>query len=344
MNTIIFLYKGKPTEIQCKKEKMKVIFKKIMDKYKIDINSVYFSYLGKEINEELTFEKLANEKDKTTKKMIIRINDKNFTKSTKKSENIICPICYDNINIEIEDYNIFLYDCRNKHIIDNLFIDEFEKTQHFDESEIKCEICKEINITDQCSFYRCGECKKNICGYCKSNHDQNHNIIFYIDKDNICDKHKLLYMYYCTKCKMNMCIKCNDDHKYHVVKCFGHMISHIPRYELKLSEIKENISKFDGIVNEIKTVLDCIKNFYTYFYNVGQRLFNNYNIETINYEKLHNIEEMCDNDIFKDLNYLINEIDIKDKLIKICDIYHKISTKHINKFKINYKINENQKK
>ena len=39
-------------------------------------------------------------------------------------------------------------------------------------------------------FYICKTCNKNICPLCKSNHDKNHKIINYDDKDYICEKHK----------------------------------------------------------------------------------------------------------------------------------------------------------
>ena len=45
----------------------------------------------------------------------------------------------------IEDYNIFLYECKNRQEIDNISFDEFEKTQNINISKIKCEECKIIN-------------------------------------------------------------------------------------------------------------------------------------------------------------------------------------------------------
>ena len=166
MAEIIFNYNGNLTKIQCnKEEKMKEIFNKFIIKTQIDKNLIYFIYSGNNnINEELKFEEIANQEDKIRNKMNIIVNDNNIDKnniSIKKSKDIICPICNENIKLYIEDYNIYLYECKNKHEIDNILINEFEETQKIDISKIKCEECKEKNKNETYNnqFYRCNICK-----------------------------------------------------------------------------------------------------------------------------------------------------------------------------------------
>ena len=133
MTEIIFSYKGILTKIQSnQEEKMKDIFKKYTQKLEKDINSLYFVYSGNIIiNDELNFEMIANKDDKLMNKMNIVVNDKNYSELNspiKKSKDIICPKCFENIKINIEDYNVFLYDCKNAHEIENISLNEFEET------------------------------------------------------------------------------------------------------------------------------------------------------------------------------------------------------------------------
>jgi hypothetical protein len=136
--------------------------------------------------------------------IIVNDNNNNIDKnniSIKKSKDIICPICNENIKLYIEDYNIFLYECKNKHEIDNILINEFEETQKIDISKIKCEECKEKNKNETYNnqFYRCNICKINICPICKLKHNKEHNIIDYDNKNYICEKHNEIYNLYCKE-------------------------------------------------------------------------------------------------------------------------------------------------
>ena len=99
----------------------------------------------------------------------------------EKSKEIICPKCKENILIEIKDYKINMYDCKNKDIIENIKIKEFENTQKIDISKIICNECKKVNKANvyKNEFYKCLDCNKNICPICKSKHNTNHIIIEY---------------------------------------------------------------------------------------------------------------------------------------------------------------------
>ena len=111
MAKVEFNYKGDLTIFQTNEnQKMKDIFKSYIKETKIDRNSIYFIYSGNDnINEELTFEQVINNEDKRRNKMNILVNEKNII----KSKEIICPVCNDSIKMYIEDYNIFLYECKN---------------------------------------------------------------------------------------------------------------------------------------------------------------------------------------------------------------------------------------
>jgi len=351
MAEVIFNYNGKETIIQCNIEvKMKAIFNKFFEKTRLDKYSIYFIYSGNNnINEELTFEELANQDDKIRNKMNIIVRDNNipYNKNTvliKKSKDIICPICKENIKIYTEDYNIFLYECRNKHYIDNILFSEFEQTQQLDISKIKCEICKEENKkqTYNNQFYRCISCKINLCPLCKSNHDKTHNIIDYDNKNYICEKHNEIYNLYCKECKENLCMYCENEHSNHEIISYGKIFPNIENIKMKRNELKEKIDKLKNDINEMLNILITTIENIEYYYSILNDIINNYNKKKVNYEILYSINNIYNNNILKDIDDIINDNNINNKFKKIYDIYDIMNKKYINKLKINYKIDKNK--
>ena len=79
MAQVVFSYKGTQFSIQCNRyDKMRDIFQKFFIKSYASKNSVYFIYSGNSvINDELTFEQIANRDDKNRNKMNIIVIEKN---------------------------------------------------------------------------------------------------------------------------------------------------------------------------------------------------------------------------------------------------------------------------
>ena len=93
---IIFAFKGMKTTIKCNKvEKMRSIMKRYGAKVEIDINKIYLVYNGNKVNEELSFEEIANKQDKKMNMMniiIYEINNSNIIEDKKeRSKEIIYP-------------------------------------------------------------------------------------------------------------------------------------------------------------------------------------------------------------------------------------------------------------
>ena len=219
MSQIEFLYQGSITIIQCNiNEKMKDIFKRFTIKQGLEENSIYFLYSGKKINEELTLKEIIDKNNINKIKILVGIKNKLEEKDKIiKSNNIICPKCGEISLINIKDYLINIYGCKNEHIINNILFNKFENTQNINISKIICDKCKEYNKgnTNENKFYRCNKCKMNLCIICKIKHDKNHIIIDYEDKDYICNKHNEGYIRYCNDCKINICLSCEPEHINH---------------------------------------------------------------------------------------------------------------------------------
>ena len=165
---------------------MKNICIRFSIKLNIDINKLYFLYNGDKLNEGL---KLIDIKKNNN------INNINILASDKEeiipkeniisSKEIICPICKENIFINFNNYKINLIKCKNNHNINNIYIKDFQNTQKINISKVICEVCKENNKSEtyKNEFYRCLNCGLNLCPLCKSNHDKNHNVINYENRN-----------------------------------------------------------------------------------------------------------------------------------------------------------------
>ena len=250
MAEVEFIYNGVKTIILCKiNDKMKEVCQKFKEKANIghDTN-IFYSYDGKiGLNEELTFEQTANSEDKKRNKMNILvleaiIPNQNQTKEIIiNSKNIICPECKEDIKFSIDDYVINLFECKNKHDIDNIFLDKFDSTQNINISQIKYEICGKYNKGNMYNniFYRCYTCKKDICPICHSKHDKEHEIVNYDDKNYFCEKHNKIYIAYCYDCKENICMFCEQDHNGHKIITFGKLIPDINKMKNLLKQLEE---------------------------------------------------------------------------------------------------------
>ena len=274
MVEVIFMYDGKQIIIQCNVEdKMKDIINKFKSKIQNEDNNLYYIYNGDKINEELTFNQIINNKEE--KINILVYNSKNNENEDRKeiiSNEIICPECKENILINIKNYKINLYECKNGHKIENILFNEYENIQKIDSSKTICNVCYKCNKNINEEFYICNECKFNLCSLCKSNHDKNHNIINYNDKNCICTKHNERYIRYCKECKKNLCFLCVNEHdKEHNIIDFLNIIPNKDELLKNMKYLDEIINKFKDIIKEINNILNkVLNNMETYY-----KIFNN---------------------------------------------------------------------
>ena len=154
----------------------------------------------------------------------------------------------------LKNYKISLFECKNGHKINNIFLDEYEKTQNKDESQIICGNCKTNNKSDsyEGNFYICNNCKTNLCPICKSSHDNTHFIINYEKKNFICSSHNENYNSYCNKCKINLCMRCESNHDGHEIIYFGKIIKEKEEVKKKLKYLRNYIDQLNNNIEEIK--------------------------------------------------------------------------------------------
>ena len=324
MSKVIFILNGAKATIQCNGEdKLVDIVKKFKIKSQININKTIFLYEGKIINLELKFNEIANQIDKEKNEMSILaiiFDDESQGKGLVKSKDIICPICNENCLISLENFRIKLYNCKNEHITSNIPLGLFDKSQNINENEIKCLNGDQTKFNSfRKQFYRCLECKVNLCPICNDSHNKEHRIIDYKDINYICLSHKDFYVSYCNECKKNLCLKCEVKHDAnHQIINYKDILPDEDeiKEELKLFRIKIDKSKekIIEIINILKKVSDNIEEYYKIIHDI----LYNYNIQQRNYEILTNVNSIENFLNQSDINDIIKEND------NYCYIFEKI--------------------
>ena len=317
MASIIFIYNSTSTTIQCQKdEEFKDILQKFSNKIRIDLSELFFIYRGEMINPKLTFNQLAKEEDKIKNQMTILANslDKatKYEKIKTESIDVICPKCGENCLLHIKDYKIQLSDCKNSHIINNISLEEYKDSQIIDESKIKCEICKEKNKAScfNNEFYKCLQCKKNMCPICKSSHNKDHEISEFSQLNYICVNHNEKFTSFCKSCKINLCIECESTHKdKENLIYFRDILPNKDKIKNQINDLNIKINKYKEIINNLKNLLDKIVLNLEIFNKINDNLMKNYEKKRRNFHLLKNINELEQNNInvLSDLNKIINE-------------------------------------
>ena len=295
-----------------------------------------FLYGGNVLSENGTLIETLSEDDKNRDiiNILVFSNEEESTNNiVVKSKEVICPNCFEPAYMNIKNYKISIYDCKNRHKINNILLDEYEQTQNINISKIICDKCKE-NIKEEKNYKDlciCISCKMNLCPLCKNNHDNNHNIIKYELKNYNCSEHGDSYYSYCKDCGINLCMVCENDHEDHDVKSFRKLLPKNNELNSQLSKLKDYINNLKNDIKEIKLKLDNVSNNFDKYYKINEDIFNSYNIKNKNYEILHNINEIKNDQSINDINGVINEKDINNKFKKIMNLYNQMGIKEITK-------------
>ena len=259
---IEFYFQGSKIKIPCQlDEKLESVCQHFYSKENTDLGSLLFLYQGKVLQDEmnLNIENIIAEFDKERNEMSIIVRD-NREESYKanderiKSNNIICPECWEISEIKIEDYRFSILECRNNHSTKDKEINKLEETQFIDLSKILCDECKLVNKSQTYHkyFYRCNTCKLNLCPLCNEKHSKinnGHKIIKYDEKDFKCPEHNLNFSCYCKDCITNLCQNCLGAHPNHKIVSFVRIIN---ENELNIKVLKKNLETIKNNLEEIK--------------------------------------------------------------------------------------------
>ena len=194
-------------------------------------------------------------------------------------------------------------------------------------------------------FFKCIECKQNLCILCKSGHNPNHNIINYWNKYYICEEHGEAFISYCYNCNCNLCFICEQKHNNHKIKSFKNMfIDDKNKSNGELDNFKENIKTLKELINNFINICNKVVESYEILYNIKKEIYDNINFKQRNFQSWYN-QKFIINQINDDIKGIINEINYDNNFSKILKIYEQIEFKKKikNDLLIRYKIKENEK-
>ena len=249
-------------------------------------------------------------------------------KEKKTSKCIICPECQENTRININNFKINLFGCKNNHSINQLLMNDYKLTQNIDKTKIICSICKNINkINTSNDIFRCLNCKQNICELCRSIHDKTHNVIDYSEKFFICDYHYEAYTSYCNFCKNDICSVCEKDHQGHKIVSYEGMLPDMVKIHgetIELNNRKEELITFiKNIINKLNNFIRDIDD----WFGIYEDIINSYENKRGNYFFFQNVSEMEKfNRVFiQDINKILDEKNIFHKINNLTDLYYKMN-------------------
>ena len=250
--------------------------------------------------------------------------------------------------MKINNYKISLYNCKNKHQIKDLSLKEYQGTQKIDNNKIRCNICKNINRSQTFNniFFKCITCNKSLCPMCKQNHDANHFIINYDLINYRCFKHNEAFTSYCKDCLKNLCMLCENEHENHDTVYFGKLITNSDKIKLNIKNLRNSIDKFKENINDIIKKLNNVQEYMEKYYQLFVDINSNIESKQRNYEVLANIKQINidNNDLIKEIDEIINENDINNKIKKIIEISNKTNNDNFDEITLIYNIDKNENK
>ena len=320
------------------------IVEKFINKTNLDINNIYFLCNGIYLNNNETFQHIMNSQNFNNKIaiLVLPINKSTIlgNNNISKSNDIICPQCKEICKYDIKDYKIKLYDCKNGHITENIKLTDFDITQNIDLSQIKCDKCKIKNIANTYGkeFYICLDCKMNLCVLCKSIHDKEHNIIYYDNKNFICNQDNKPFIKYCENCKTDICLSCANKHKDHNVLSYKQKAFDVNDLRKKMDVLNNDINKFKDNLNVIITKLKKIMDNMDAYYNINKSILNIYEkSNNLNYYLLINLKNINDS-IDKEIENIRFNYDYGNNLNRMLYLYSEMMNENVD-IEIKYQLN-----
>ena len=351
MVEIEFSFNQVITNIQAKlDDPFQDVINKFMQKSLVQPGSINFLANGKVINPNESVESHMSNLNKENNKMKISVTmteneDQNKEEVIIKSKDIICPQCKEPCRITTENYKIKLYECINGHNVENIKFIDFDNTQNINASQIKCDNCKFKN-KGNCpndEFYRCMNCKLNLCLLCKPNHDPRHDIIKYEQRNFLCQIHNEPLIKYCIKCRKNICFAC-EGHENHESEHLEKLKPNIEEKKKILNELKINIDEINKIIEQVIEQLNGFMSYINKFYKINNNILENYDVKKRNFQVLKNLNEIDNNnEIIKTIKDINNNNNIKNKISDILNLYNDMNRAKMNIMTIIYNV-DNQNK
>ena len=116
MSEVIFVYDGNQISVQAQSnEILSIVIDRFCLKANANRNKIYFLNNGELLNENKKVDEIKLNDENKRIILVYDNNDINDNNNIKRSNEIICPECYKNALLEIDNYKIRIKNCINKH-------------------------------------------------------------------------------------------------------------------------------------------------------------------------------------------------------------------------------------
>ena len=333
---------------------MKDIISRYLNKIGRERKNIVFLYNGVMINEELTFNQCANRLDRSRNYMNVVViegqSNNEDSLNLKKSNYIICPQCKEKAILSIKDYKLSISGCKSKHKSEDLQLKELEKTQYIDQSKIYCDNCHNLKSnTFENKFFKCYQCKQNLCPNCKDSHNKEHlNYIKNYDENQFyCQFHCNEYNCYCEDCKKDLCDICQKEHENHEITFYDNIMPDLDIIRNdELKNTKEKIYKLKTIINGMIYQLNQLNKNLDNYFDIYDNIVSSIDIKKRNYYLINNINNMkkCNDYFLLNLTEVINDENLKTQFTSIINLQSKMDFKKYKKNNQITKIEQQQEK
>jgi hypothetical protein len=256
--------------------------------------------------------------------------------------------------INLNNFIVSFYGCKNGHL-DNEVYDQYIYLQNIDDSQIRCQDpnCGGKTQEDYTKgFYKCLNCSKitkRSKYFCKDHakHDEKHTCIKYDKKNYYCVKHFLPFIKFCFTHKENICKECEKGHENCKIENYQSMTPDIDQLKESLDTMEENIKTLKIVIDDLKDRLDGTLRIFKRYHYIAKDIigkFELFNKDLKNHRILKSLWNLqySNKTMNDELNKIIEEEDIIQKINQAIYIYEKKEGNKKNKNKILDEINENK--
>ena len=333
---------------------------------KIVTISAFLKEEKKELHENKEEEKKEDKSEKNEIQININQDEKeneiNEKKENKENlefyEDIICPICHTSAIIDKNRDNgglsLNILNCDNFHysknikfdIYNNFILDTNKNLFEMENTDMyKCDLCSShlFYMTPPYDKLLICSCGSKVCPECDIQHNEpGHYKKEMKYKNYFCLNHNKKYASFCMDCNLNICDECKKLHETHeIIELSQIMPSNddIMNFE---EQVKKQKNMLNDFVNNIKKLFDevikSVENYINSYIMIEKALLQKYKDKLINYQLLKNLnnKELFKNDLFRRIEFINNENDLKLKLTHfLINIYTPINNIKEKKEKIN---------
>ena len=134
-------------------------------------------------------------------------------------------------------------------------------------------------------------------------------------------------------------MNCEKEHINHPKIYYGNILSSSDEVKKRINDLEKNINEINNNIDNMIRKLKIYKENINNYYQISVDIMKNVDNKNRNYEILNNIIEISNNDVMKDIERIVEEKDIKNKVNIILDITDKFDLIKDDEITLIYNIN-----